>query len=277
MSIRIAPLLALLAGCFVPHEAETADTAKVSHPCKGARPGVVAGFEEFVLLNTVTPLGEVDALNWAWKPDRVVTVNLDAGSFAVGSVNPAEVRAMAREAIGFWNGVADIELVMGDDNLRCCFGAPHGCDRECGAGDELVDIFLEPPTDEIGRTPARMAVTQGDDPLTTETEEACLVGGDVTFSPRVRTDAGQVIVYDWVLDDTDVIDVDSADGTADKPLHNTLVHELGHLLGLGEQTAGSVGCSVMSHCRGLGVSGCACSFDAIESLDVVALTHLYGP
>ena len=40
-------------------------------------------------------------------------------------------------------------------------------------------------------------------------------------------------------------DVDDSDGVVDKPLHDTMVHEFGHLLGLGDQRNVEFGCSAM--------------------------------
>ncbi len=240
--------------------------------CAGSDPGPVPGYDAYRWSEVDLPDGVVDAANWAWHGARQVTVNVDVGSFARVAVSADALLATVDRAITFWNDAADISLVLGDTTIDCCTGegSGRGC-RECGAEDGVVDVLFAAAADEWG-LPAYTLHTLGDDPATPEPEPGCLVASTVRFFPSGRAD-GRTIRYEWVDRATDVSDYDPSDGRVDKPIHDTLVHELGHVVGLGDQADDSVACSVMAGCAD---RGCGCDFEVLGPVDDAALGHVYG-
>jgi hypothetical protein len=238
--------------------------------CAGSYPGPVPGFEAFKLQDAVVPTGGRAYTNWAWQPQPVIAVNFDVKSFGM-HMPESDVRVTIENAVAFWNRVTEnVQLVVGDSDLTCCQGDETDC-RRCGSGDGMVDVYMS-ITGDGAELPAYTMPTIGDDPGSDHFERSCLLENDVRFFPEGRTETGQRVSFNWVARSGDVRDTDSSDGVIDKPLHDTLVHELGHVIGLGDQDDPSVGCSVMSHCHD---PACGCSFDEPGPMDVAVVKHVY--
>jgi hypothetical protein len=248
-----------------------ADT--VSH-CTGSDPGQVPEYPAYTMVTASWSNGDVDDLNWAWTHGRSVAVNIDVASFAGTALDHAIIPTV-EQALQFWDlPGADVHLHMGDTDLHCCTEEGQEDCRACGEGDGYLDVFLVPGADAWG-LPAYTQPTLGDDPTSSADEQACLVGSDVSFFAAGTSADGlaRPVRYAWVERGEDVRDTDDSDGAVDKPFYDTLVHELGHVLGLGEQSDPSVACSVMAHCAD---TSCGCNFDTIGPVDAAAMVHLYG-
>lgn len=256
--------------------------------CAGGAPGPVAGWEGFRYVEARTSDGRAHALNWAWRGDRVVRVSLDRASFADAGAwaddaatsapsapddtsapddaPPTPVSAVGvlaslvaieetfAAALATWSDAGDVTLVDAGD----------------GPADARVTFAAEADAYAV---PAYTTHAAGDAPETAEREVACLLAAEVTFFPTGTAADGTPVTYAWVLDGADVADVDPADGRLEKPVHDTLVHELGHVLGLGDQDDPAVDCSVMAHCADL---SCGCTFDTLGPIDQAALGTVYA-
>ncbi|MFN7144513.1 MAG: hypothetical protein ACK4YP_12110 [Myxococcota bacterium] len=268
----VVALLLVSAGCRAPWDASRAVGIT---PCPGADPGPVPGYEAYAMSQAEDALGRRWALNRAWADDREVAVDVDLASFAATDIDPDALLASIERALAFWNAAeADVRLTLGDTDATCCATSDEDDCRACVPEDATVHVYLAPAADPSGR-PAHTEHTLGDDPDTDVREPGCLVGSDVVFFPEgLSANGARAVSYTWVSVDDEVSDLDDTDGTVDKPFHNTLVHELGHVLGLGDQHDATVACSVMAHCADL---TCGCDWDRVGPVDATAVGHVYGP
>ncbi len=222
--------------------------------------------------------------NFAWMPAPTeVTVNVDMVSLADGvswwegsDFTVADAETAVTAFLNYWNGAgSDLTLVLGDTTKNCCNSL-----TELGSGcincleDEETDIFYwNGNSFELFPTAERAAagaqpVVSGD----TGTD-GCNVARDVVlFSEGLHTDDGTTCIYHWTYPYR--TDIDCADGVIDVPFKDTLVHELGHVTGLGHPPA-SLSESVMY--QG-GTGGCTgdCSYDVVQEPDLSALVELYA-
>lgn len=239
--------------------------------CAGSDPGVVPGYEAYRLSEVTLPSGDVDAANWVWHAAAVVPVNVDVGSFQRAGIDRDTLLATLGDAMHFWNaGAAGFNLTMGEEVACCDENGGEDC-AACDGSDGEVYLRMEPGADDHG-IPAYTRSYYGDDPATEAPENACLVATQLRFFPAGVAPEGTPVTYTWVDTGDDVEDTDGRDGTLEKPFHDTLVHELGHALGLGDQDDPSVACSVMAHCAD---TACGCDYDTIGPIDTAALRHVY--
>jgi len=253
--------------------AETDDASDGLTHCSGSDPGAIPGYADYRLSEVTLPSGDVDAVNWVYRGAVTLPVNVDMDSFSHAGFSANDVLAEVGLAMHFWNGAAaNINLVLGDTDVECC-PAEGGEDCEtCDGGDGELYLRMQPSGDENG-IPAYTRTTYGDDPDTDAAETSCLAGAEVRFFPAGVAADGTPVTYRWVDRGSDVRDFNSTDGSIEKPFHDTLVHELGHTLGLGDQDEGGAACSVMAHC---GDPGCECNYDEIPVADAAALRHVYA-
>jgi len=276
--VRIIGMLALaLAGCLP--SSPSSDTAEIEAPeldqvpvCAGGDVGAVPGHEAYRLLEVEYPGGRVENANWVWSPSAAVRIDVDLESFSETGLEQAFVVDALGRASHFWNSTAaGFNVLIGETDMACCADAD---DTDCDACDAPPGgaslHFAE--EDANLRVAASTRSHYGDDPTTPPVEIGCLVASEVRFFPSGVASGGVAVNYRWVEEGADVEDVDPSDGWVDKPFYDTLVHEIGHVLGLGDQVDPSVACSVMGH---FGGEECEGDFETPNALDTEAVRHVY--
>lgn len=242
------PAALLLVGCRVPE-------GGLAEDCDLPRPEPPAEYPRFVL-------GDA---SFAWEAAPAEhSINIDVGSFLLHSASMAEEEVVGglTAALAYWNAAgANVTLEMGDTALDCCTSATDtACDRMCTEADDYMDIRVE---DARG---AGAAVQSGSE------NGPCKLTCDVTFYTIGRDDAHIEWVYRAVTDD------DSTDGSYQKPFYDTLVHELAHCLGIGDNVDAAYECSVSYHdpATFAGCDGSCCSYtEYVSTIDEDVLRNLY--
>lgn len=242
----------LLSAC---RQGEGKDTVST---CEEPAPSAPPEYPEYAML----------AASFAWQAAPVEgAVNVDVGSFTrnTSSLTDAEVISAVENALTYWNSAgAALTLTIGDTALDCCTSTSDtDCTRMCTTDDDNIDIKVTE-----GRDPEELAAAE----MYPKENGACMLSCDIVFYTIGRDAAHMEWVYSNVTDD------DSTDGYYEKPFYNTVVHELLHCLGLGDNRAESTSCSVTYYNEETG-AGCdytCCSFDVPSDIDATALRYVYG-
>ncbi len=211
-------------------------------------------------------------------------LDVDFDSFTtMTSLDPVELNAATAKAVAYWNSAgANFTITTGSvlcsDSDSTGAATISGADRACVSGlDGFSTLMLDHGTPYPGAAATAQEVKYLD-PDKTGRSHSCLVAADIFFHDQTDDpcqhadgsleDVG-VIAINWVLDVSVVVDSDCADHTKDKPFYNTLVHELGHFIGLGHPEA-SLQSSVVNQ------DGCSsCDWETISEADITSAKTLY--
>lgn len=186
--------------------------------------------------------------NFAWQPSPIQpTLDVDYRSITSHSALPAaDVEVVVAQAVEYWNSaganfslsIAGVECTDSDYG-----GAALTGDRTCFVNDDghsTLGLWHDRPSsvgagEMVGEFEERSVKGSAQ-------KHKCLVAADVRlydiYDGDCVADDGVSVLRagplstNWVLRNADVTDRDCSDGTKDKPLYDTVVHELGHLVGL---------------------------------------------
>ncbi len=228
--------------------------------------------------------------NWIHEATpRVVEVYLDAPSFVghlyaytmSGKTNyepltEAEIVTAWQERLDYWNAAgADITLNLASSTTDCCNSATDTSCTDC-YGDGKVNVFYW-SGDSRAVNPDFGSASAGTAPAAAG---YCLQEKDLfVFSGTFSTWSGEAgsssdwCEFRWLYPfgpsnaDGGIDDTCADDGAREYLFLNTMVHELGHVLGLGHQPTYSSSI-VNESCTG-------CNQWAVGSVDQTCLTELY--
>lgn len=224
-----------------------------------------------------------NSANWIHAADRVVLLNLDAASFAENVVwytddTPLTERNVVdayQVLVDYWNlAGANIELQFDSTAKDCCNSlTDSGCVTCLGDGENDI-FYYEGDSLEISEEEAAAFARSYAD--SDAAEMFCLEEMDlVVFAGYYQTWTGDAASssdwceYIWQYNWTDwPIDDDCAgDSIKQKAFKDTVVMELGHVLGLDHQPAYPES-AVNNGCSG-------CSYEEVGDVDRTCLTELY--
>jgi hypothetical protein len=207
--------------------------------------------------------------SFATNNPGTLTINFSPNSFRhTDLLADADARAALeetfREAVAYWDDIAfGMDLVVGDINKNCCSNDASDVGTGCISceNDDETDVFFLNSESLTGEP----AVTSPVSVL------GCLLANDVEFFA-----SSDGCTFEWVLSGAE--DEDGCDGSKQKPFRDSLVHEIGHVVGLEHPRpenidSGIWGCSVMVS------GGCdyqCCSYDISQDPDRTALKEMYS-
>jgi hypothetical protein len=190
---------------------------------------------------------------WPTKTIRI-SISSSLSPFAPGIKQGSDVAGAIKRALDSWSGVANITFVPVASSLQSISPA--------NAGDGISLITIAPTAENVAvfNSANNTARTR----MFYDADTGAITEADIVINPFPYSPDGALLQFS----------TDGSRGTYD--LESTLVHELGHLLGLGHSNV--IG-STMQPTQGLnGIYGLAADTErSLSDVDLVAVRNVYGP
>lgn len=228
-------------------------------------------------------------LSWNFASEaNLPTLHFDEQSFLTHTTMTApDFELAVTDAVAYWNYSGSPYTISYDLTTICCDtdssspAAVAGCTTDCiDERDDMSVVALHHAyaygVGSASTSTGRDFHESGDPGgMPKYPEDQCLESADIWFYDLTNDDCTfEGVTYppgnwsmNWSARSYSGMDVDCSDGGKEYPFYNSLVHELGHFLGL-DHAAMDVGSVMYPGCSG-------CDFSTIQTPDREAVEELY--
>ena len=230
------------------------ETSKICNEC-----------EEFSLPSFPDYTPMVSSSNMASDNPGQLTVNVSVSSFVENTdLTLDDVITEFQHAVDYWNQANfGLTLFVGSTEKECCVSERESGCTDC-ENDTASDVFFWTDDNFTGNAAGTRPVQSG----------FCPIAMDVFFYSNAIDDKGVRCDFSWVR--SNVADESCTDGDAkEKPLHQSLVHEFGHLIGLADGSEEDSGIWKQSVMWVIPPGCTGCNHETVQFPDDQALIEMY--